>query len=110
MNENYVTSLELSKQLREAGIEQKSEFYWHKKCGTGIITLVGYCDNDVKCGCEYYSAFLNDELLAMLPMEYLAITFYDDEYCVGRGFNFKDKSLPNALAKMLLYLKKENLF
>jgi hypothetical protein len=39
MDQKYVTSLELSKQLKEAGVKQESEFYWIKIIGKKIFNF-----------------------------------------------------------------------
>lgn len=66
MNEKYVTSLEISKQMKEAGIVQSSEFYWVRKIKDGEFVLQDhYIDRIIPC--EVYSAFTSGEMGEMLP-------------------------------------------
>lgn len=68
MNPKYVTSLELSKQLKDTGIEQKSLFYWivnnypepqkYPQLRYGKTTEAGF---------THYSAFSTGELAELLP-------------------------------------------
>ena len=75
MNTNYVTSLELSKRLKEAGIEQKSEFSWYhfmpedrwEVRWTNNCKLMQFAAKRNKEKREYISAFLASELGEMLP-------------------------------------------
>jgi len=121
----HVTSLELSKQLKEAGIKQESEFCWWKNEEDWILSNQRFYPR----GCEIYSAFLATELLEMLPQwipsknhqeyEYeLVVTKENDGKVYVVGYYepaehdstlefFEDKSLPNALAEMVLWCKKE---
>jgi len=127
MIERYVTSLELSKALKDAGVPQKSEFYWVQDKTNGE----SYLSTKKKDGMweDSCSAFLSDELGAMLPKvitasdigelpEYgvvaLQIGYQEKEwYCLysnGVGVEFAavsvqfDKTMVGAMAKMLLYL------
>jgi len=67
MNNKLVTSLELSKELKELGVEQKSEFWW-------VESTEGAGDYKVQCeSCSYeygnnnvYSAYLSGELLTLI--------------------------------------------
>lgn len=95
MNTKYVTSLELSKQLKEAGIPQESEWYWmeyeDKEDDTTFWNLKyapNYKGNDPK---DYVSAFHVGELGEMLPryldkdgnryyLEIAATPIYDNKY------------------------------
>ena len=86
MNTKYVTSLEISKKLKDLGVTQESEFYWGKQLGFGgnnfrldtrgdliryemIITEVfGEKLFEEKYKYEMFiSAYLTDELLEILP-------------------------------------------
>lgn len=138
MNEHHVTSLELSKKLKEAGVEQKSEFYW-----MGIVNIYGEIsweihqrndDIDFDWGAEkWLSAFLASELAEMLPERishrrclYITPTPeelrpYENNWYVlyERASTFFDENtgnpetgaptLPDALGEMVLYLKQNNL-
>lgn len=76
MNIKYVTSLELGKQLKEAGVKQESEWYWvelsHELVGRDQIVIANDLeieryelqDIGVKI---FYSAFHVGELGEMLP-------------------------------------------
>ena len=78
----HVTSLELSRELKEAGVPQKSLFIWVENSGIHECTYFGdgeddfslilsgdYMDSDIDKGTEEYSAFLASELGEMLPGE-----------------------------------------
>ena len=117
--EKYVCNLELAKKLKELGAKQESEFWWvglltdieGKWCGHIIRKKEGF-DLNMR-----YSAFLSDELLEMLPGE----IEFENSYCIltiEKGIRYKvfytslgsgecvkkELKLPNALAKMLIYL------
>ena len=135
MNEKYVTNLELSKQLRAAGCPQKSEFWWFHQMGMSVDENGDSCEPqdygwkllNNKAGSETaISAYLSDELLEMLPKQidkFSLLIRYKDwgewevSYTVFEiGLSHSDikwwernKSLPIALAKTLLYLHKEGL-
>ena len=70
--ENKVTNLELSKKLRELGIEQKSLFYW-EYYSSGVYVINYYTEIEhIKSVPEhfevqFYSAFTSDELMDLLP-------------------------------------------
>lgn len=132
MNTKYVTSLELSKQLKEAGIPQESEWYWVRN-SRDEIKLV---DKTKTAGGEstyWYeviaSAFHVGELGEMLPLrliinnEYVYFTntrslmkyknpwecqiHLSDSHTIYY-FEIGDTEA-EARGKMLLYLKKEGL-
>jgi hypothetical protein len=67
--ENQVCSLELSKKLKELGVEQKSVFYWeYYDDNCYMVKYFPYAvipNNFNKC--ELYSAFTFDELFDLLP-------------------------------------------
>lgn len=124
-------SLELTKQLKEAGFPQDpKESYFAWEIGTDGKP---YLEKNIieKGGDEpsYFAAPIADELLESLPNTlnrgseipwYLVIrkvieTVDNDEYQIfyERGFNNHivmefDENLADALAKMWLYLKKHN--
>ena len=131
MIEDHLTNLELSKKLEELGEPQVSEFYWIKPSSAQKAFVVdkenlGKRDIDTL---EYvYSAFLASELGEKLPL-YLkedadkGISFsvevsglhiwktYDGKgWAVAYGSRtVSADTLPNALAKMRIYLKENNL-
>jgi len=81
--EEQVTSLELSRKLKELGVKQKSLWYWLESCDkrtdliSGLTSLLKPRDDiqeDKKCGCIYYSAFTCAELSELLPMN---IEYFD---------------------------------
>ena len=129
----HVTSLELSKKLKELGVKQESEFYWVKNI-QGITEL--YFNGNPTSAPIYViypdaiSAFLSSELGEMLP--YLVEGkdknfFYEtgkceknNRYCreheVGYSregydvlYSITDNTEANARAKMLIYLIENNL-
>jgi len=121
MIENMVVNLELSKELKRLGMPQKSEFWWsnfHYIEHAGLIKnehfMIGYGqdadyleDEHIGLGYEQYSAYLSDELLRWLPA-FTNIMFNEQEYCIQADYaeyhKEYDKSLPNTLAKLLIYL------
>lgn len=127
MKENKVCSLELSKKLKELGVKQESIYSWFKNdMGTLFVgeDLQFYNKNKKIC-----SAFLSDELLEMLPkvieddldgktipyefeiirptdcrapqFDVLYISPFEGKDILAE---IGDDTLPNALAKMLIYL------
>jgi len=111
---NHVTSLELSKQLKEVGWKKETEF-WYLPCFNGELEEWHLVPKKEICGCggckRAVPAPISDELLEELP-KFVAITkLNDNSYSVillGTDIDFRS-NLPNALAKMWLYLKKEGL-
>ncbi len=125
---NHVTSLKLSKKLKEAGVEQISEFEWVKhslnKKPVLFTKPVGDEIIAVLSGkVEYrYSAFLTDELLEKLPPIFYGqgvlninrvnagdeweIAYYDFyRRKSSEDFpNILNKSLPEAAGEMLLWV------
>ena len=129
--QQQVTNLELSKRMKELGFKQKSFARWEVYTDPNtnrkkklIVLQGGHTFGDV------YSAYTVSELGEMLPM-YLKIKeeFWDlimikafPEYGVRYensnhieyigaegGAGILDKSEANARAKMLIYLKENNL-
>ncbi|MFA5388885.1 MAG: hypothetical protein WC312_03925 [Candidatus Omnitrophota bacterium] len=136
--EKHCTSLEISKQLKETGWKKETEFWWiEDKSGNNKILLYSYKQyiNLDAYGCRdaqnnCYPAPLATEILEELPSfiqqaykynltieklgdEYSGFYQYSDRDCdyllAGMDGAKFDKSLPNALAKMWLYLKKEGI-
>ena len=122
--ESHVVSLEIARELKGAGWEKETEFWW-------VITLTsnwhismgkpdeGWC---ILNKGNYFAAPLATEILEELPyrikgqygLRIYKFTEYNCQVCYwDLDGNLKhdefDKFLPNALAKMWLYLKKENL-
>jgi hypothetical protein len=121
---NRVTSLEISKQLKNAGWNKATEFWWRQlkdpdankdwELGryvnedeykvlpaplvTEILEGLPVCDIHKK----YYTKEVNDT-----PELYYQVHIRNES--VTKGINTTDDTLPNALAKMWLYLKKEGL-
>lgn len=119
--QDHVVSLELSKQLKEVGIEQSSSFYWHtNKHGHPPFLRTTSDNTDLVTDLETYSAFLADEILEKLPKgvaivkednQYLISYTWDKEPVLDEDFGRTEvaHSLADAAACMYLYLKKENL-
>lgn len=122
--EQQVCNLELAKKLKELGVKQDSLFYY--SIGPLDDSLqIGKLDHGWSEPVENISAFTINELLEMLP------EFTGRELTIKRGNNYYlvyydknsigaitdnehisdqiDESLCNALAKMLCYLKENNL-
>lgn len=128
--ENQVTSLELSKRLKELGFKQESLFYWIEQ-SDGIIvnrSLAMYkengCDLKILWGkftlygdYEKYSAYTVAELGEMLPVGYYSgkCRFVDEYFCEpsdGRNHTTQAQNADteaDSRAKMLIYLKENNL-
>ena len=127
--EDQVTSLELSKRLKELGVNQESLFYWTHLNGEDFLMIVKDFEGesipkDRKD--EFTSAFTVAELGEMLPDnekyrdEYWQLTMskWPSGYSVDYMNDFhrtldcgqpKDEFLANALAKMLIYLLEQSL-
>ena len=126
MNQKYVTSLELSKQLKACGIPQESEWYWLQWGDTEKWDLI---DIDEACDCGYgdgpkclhdyknkVSAFHVGELGEMLK-ERIDLPNYDlitkKWICVMppdiRPEFIDANTEAECRGKMLLYLKQNNL-
>ena len=109
--EDQVTSLELSKKLKELGVKQESYFKWEERDG-GYLEL--YHSKETSCAHKYYSSFTTSELLELLPKEWIRIEFHGKKYYCFYYFMEEEKLelediLPNSLAKMLIYLIENNL-
>ena len=126
MNQKFCVSLEIAKEMEKAGWKKETEFSYVKNCNDVIMMITSFelsqwDGSEIK---ENYSAPLSDEILEELPdiaREYEFYIFKDDRgYIVGYGDDnnvlseddeipFINKALPNAFAKMWLYLRKEKL-
>jgi len=127
----YVTDLKHSKLLKEAGIVKKSKYCWYYFDKKRNPTSGSHWDSRKRCisGVPYaydgfINAYLTDELTAETPIivgydlkmicettdcgdKYYTV-FYQDafsDYLDSR--DFCDEKLPNALAKMIIWLMKE---
>ncbi len=133
--EDQVTSLELARKLKKLGVKQESLFWWVEIMvdykWTGEYELK-YEIPDYQKNTRAYSAFTVAELGEMLPKGLpgnyniggtalkISRTFKENWFC---GYSFihwaenkevwncckKDKTLANAMAKMLIYLKQNKL-
>ncbi len=130
MNKNLVTSLELSRELKELGVKQESEFYW-SNCRVNAFGKYLFGKHQIITEKEMflvkdyilyekeitlYSAFLSGELGEMLSGnidgDWLCISKTDDFWVVeyqNLGLIKKDKNLTEAMGKMLVYLIKNKL-
>lgn len=134
---DFCVDLEIAKELKENGFPQESEFYWNiHKAGGGAFPLDDnlnkkFASYQEKVGMNAvcyatYSTPCSDEILKELPKEitqedgifHLNIEYYTSRCEVQyqcfvspkRDYlmNFiEEETLPNALAKIWLYLKKE---
>jgi len=133
--EQQVCSLELSTKLKELGFEKESLFYWGEESGLRnnyqprICTdLSKWDDDNMIVVCPAYTVAEMGEMLPHRLKEEARATDYKTHYSLeiskdktwwevcyqgggdagNRGF-FNDASLVNAMAKMLIYLKENNL-
>ena len=133
---SQLSNFELSKELEKLGIKQDSLWYWvefYSSSPTKKNTDLVYCEdlglfanNPHLTEIKAFSAFTCAELGEMLPwcvkkkseipyyleIKKVIVNVDEDEFQVGyfrgekRLVMFLGKSLANALAKMLIYLKK----
>ena len=103
--EHHVTSLELSKRLKELGVPQDSAFYWqrhHSVDAPGGWTWS--LSNTTNGNCV--SAFLASELGELLPERCYAMR-EDAEWSAHRGqerFAIVTQTQVDTLAKLLIHL------
>lgn len=118
--EQKVTSLELSKQMKELGFTQESEFVWiHRILNqtetNEIPIIVVWRDvvdswfNDAEIIC---SAYLTDEVIELLGTTLIQLhSINGKEFIASCNYSKSVKQFadtaPNALAKLAIYLKKE---
>ena len=125
--EQHVVSLELAKQLKEAGYPQETLFYWigiegevGDLCRKGEAPLADFILNNDEKLKKYvpegfcYAAPLASELGEHLKFlgNYLEITHWKHGWRVydkDHGGFQEDFNLSDCLAKMWLYLKQNNL-
>lgn len=113
MNPKYVTSLELSKKLKESGVKQESEWYWVCVVEDGKEEKWELKQN--KPGViwpYYYSAFHVGELGEMLPFGTTTHLCEDGTYtthAVNQERIVSGNTEAEARGKMVLYLKENKL-
>lgn len=122
MNNKYTTSLELSKELKEAGITRTSEFYWVEfDDGKEWLSPI-YELSSITYDGEYstYSAFLTDELGEILKA-FLSnmstwdsatsqwIAYYKRRPSFSEGEYFSANTEAECRGKLLLYLAEQGL-
>jgi len=124
MNPKHCVSLGIAKQLKEAGWEERVEFYYEENANASQLALIPksnarYWEKDyvypgqLNNKWNAYPAPIATELLEELP-EGLIINKCQDIYRIRQllpGFvhHDEDKFLPNALARIWLYLEKKGL-
>ena len=119
--EQQVTSLELSRRLKELGVKQESLFWWHTHEDPQVPQHTDYvfanwenCKWDVAF-CDKVSAFTVTELGEMLQLdkcEWLVCSKdpISKEFCMTYMKQIaKADTEANARAKMLIYLIENNL-
>ena len=117
--EQQVTSLELSKKLRELGVKQESLFYWVEGDMGGMsisqLDVHGFTKDHVHCS-AFTVAELGEMLPAMTESKYFSSDFgeHDGENwgCNAKEAGYKfimAKTEADARAKMLIYLIEKKL-
>lgn len=112
--EKQVTSLELSKRLKELGVEQESLFWWvNYDYPLGVRDDLWNVQGNHVGYKEYYSAFTVAELGEMLP-EGIRSSKYQRKWICKKGhtrntyYEYADTEA-DARAKMLIYLLENKL-
>jgi len=126
-----VTSLEVSKRMKELGFKQESHFYWFhsikssfqiftKKEVEKIVEREKFIPNDF----QTFSAYLSDEIAEMLPdkldpppgygVDAGMLEIFKDKklgwFCKYIGIcSYTEKTLPDVLARMAIYLKEQGI-
>jgi hypothetical protein len=115
--EKQVTSLDLSKHLKELGVNQESLFYWRVnhdgfEDDKKIIFSPGVFHNNAVTLNIFYSAFTASELLEMLPMwsdlakrdknDYIARVF--DKSYDEKSYHSFAETASDSFAKMIIHL------
>jgi hypothetical protein len=109
--EEQVTSLELSKKLKELGVKEESLWYWWK-AGHIFVEEERYAGKQWE---KLASAFTVAELGEMLPKGFNQYedTFYKTRTwkfrTSARGLNIEGNTEADARAKMLIYLLENRL-
>lgn len=126
--EDQVVSLELAKKLKELGFSQESLFYWvgESLCFKNVVEVeMAKLDTNQK---DFYSAYTVAELGEMLPVKvkhhsldifrrnkvswhvcYLDMTFDTPVHPNSISYLKSGNTQADAMAKMLIYLKENNL-
>lgn len=117
-----VTSLDLSKKLKEIGFPQETVFYWTRRTTDKRIKMKDYGvfqgfdkdNNDPE-----YSAYTTDELMTLLPNDTNIIKRHDGYYICNTEINCDvdkwihcrkdDTKSADACAKILIYITENNL-
>ncbi|MEK7180308.1 MAG: hypothetical protein AAB706_02435 [Patescibacteria group bacterium] len=119
MNEKHVTSLALSKRLKELGCKQESEYYIHfdkfQNCCVIRPLYQAIVPAPIVIPKNWYSTFLASELGEMLPMGY--VTWHKtltEWYCAESVYDDEPNSqqrntMPEAMGQMLAYLIEHDL-
>ena len=114
----HVTSLELSKKLREVGFEDRDNKFFYIKFSDGWEVVFGDTYDEWKQSRDYVRCYLATELLGVMPsvisvnkeFRYLHIEKQQGMYLVNYEYfgnivyQASDETLPNALAKMIIWL------
>ncbi len=126
MNPKHVCSLELAKELKAAGVKQKSMFYWCSTSGN-VIFPTGEVRPTYELLDNKFAAFTAGEIGMILPPRVNSYKFHNsdgkDEFiCYLRadsgiamanklppGFTVYDENEANSRAKELLYLIRHKL-
>lgn len=112
-----VTSIEISKRLKELGVKQESYFYWlnpFKYQGFEIIQHYEWARNNHH---EFYSAFTCSELVMLLPIRVNSgkrkspkNTYYCNwDFKKGVHHSENAETLADAMGLMLIYLLENKL-
>lgn len=116
--ENQVVSLKLAKKLKELGFKQESHFYWVHINGAERDEWVILSKKEFSSKYNHYPAYTVAELGEMLPEKYMSGKLdnrnfncweFDEMFMVKNYNNYQTKTEANARAKMLIYLKENNL-
>jgi len=128
-----VTSLELSRKLKELGVKQESFWYWKSRSYLGVVrSILVEGIPELKDRAGFFSAFTVAELGEMLPDNLVSSGMNDGKWFCVYGprengddmpdsiwedkekyefgyMTIGDKTEANARAKMLCYLIENNL-
>jgi len=111
--EQKVTSLELSKRLKELGVKQESYFYYVDGDLWDKTAQSDYEMPSTPSRDKWISAFLAEELGELLKKVDFNIWYSYPDWRLKLSDDIetrgRDESLTNAMAEMIIYLKKQNL-